>query len=337
MLRRGTPVGSTRRPRPQLAVVTALVAVASVVSGCIDTNTVPGVSEACTQPATLNDGFFANRGVFFRVSTQTNPADPQTTWICYRAKIAGQPEQAGRIDVNTTTSIPVPQVTNDLSSRACATGPNWVPGPHPIEEGEVLDTPFYIDAFLRLVNGPWTTSGVPSAGAWLCVEAGPVKQRVAVEFSDLNDPDVTANTDSAPPAPQDTTPPPTGKASTSCSTGVYGTASELVNAHLSGRDLFLYTARPSNDELHLCVRLSSPEQSGGGHLSIKAAPSQVVDVQQSPDTSPCTQDIVTLSNPPVSIKRSPEGQSPPSICVNGTRYTVVTGPVPPVVSFTADT
>lgn len=84
------------------------------------------------------------------------------------------------------------------------------------------------------------------------------------------------------------------------------------------------------------MRLSSPQQSGGGHLRVKAATSQIVDVQQSSDITPCTQDVVVLSNPPMAIRRSPLGQMPASICVNNTRYAIVTGPLPPVVSFTPD-
>jgi hypothetical protein len=223
-------------------------------------------------------------------------------------------------------------VTTDLDSRACTTAPsNVLPGPHPVEQGEVLDTPFYLDAYYSMTD--------PGDRGWLCVEAGPIKQRVLVDWDigTVDGPDVVVNSDPTPQAIQDTTPPPAGKASTTCSAGAYGAANELVNAHLSGRDLFLYTARPADDEVHLCARLSSPQLSGGGHLRVKAAPSQVVDVQQSADISPCTREVVVLSNPPMAIRTTPVGQTPPSICVNSTRYTVVTGPVPPVVSFTADT
>jgi hypothetical protein len=307
----------------------ALIAAAAVISGC--ETPVAGVSETCTQPTALEDGFFANRAVFFRVATQPKPTDPSTTWVCYRVKVAGAVEKSGRIDVNATTETPAVRLTTDLSSRACtSTTPNAVPAPHPIRQGEVLDTPFYVDAYGSLL------APGPGDAAWLCVEAGPVKERVRVERDDTPVATAVLNADSSPPPPQDTTPPPAGKASTTCSAGAYGPATEVVNAHLSGRDLFLYTARPADDEVHLCARISSPGDAGGGHLAVKAAASQVVDVQQSADISPCTQDVVVLSDPPMSIRRSPLGQTPPSICVNDTRYTIVTGPVPPIVSFEAD-
>ena len=133
----------------------------------------------------------------------------------------------------------------------------------------------------------------------------------------------------------DTTPQPAGLPSSSCAEAAFGTPNELINAHVNGRDLFLYVARPADNEAHVCARVSGTP-SGGGHLSVKAAASQVVDIQQSTDLSPCTEDLVVTSNPAIAIRMSPLGDNPPSICVGGTRYTVVTGPVPPIVSFTAD-
>lgn len=332
MLRRNASVGSTRRPGLRLVTGVVVLVAAVGVAGCVELRTTPGASATCTQPVVMNDGFVANRGVFFRVSTQTDPLDPRTTWVCYRIKAPNQPETAGRIDVNATTSTPTVDVTNDLDSRACATAPeNEVPPPHPIEQGEVLDTPFYIDAYVTVI-GPTLTD----TKAWLCVEAGPLKQRVAVEVGASNEPDVIHHTDPSPPPITDTTPPPAGKASTTCSAGAYGVAQEVANAHLSGRDLFLYTARPADNEAHVCARLSGP-QSGGVHVGVKAVPGQIVDIQQSADTTPCTVDVVTLSNPPTSIKTSPIGQTPPSVCVNATRFTLLSGPIPPLVTVERDT
>lgn len=190
--------------------------------------------------------------------------------------------------------------------------------------GQILGTPFYLDATATLLPG-----------AWLCFEVGNLKQRLMAELPGLDIADVDVNTDPAPPTPVDTTPPPVGKASTACSTGALGAPSELINLHLQGRDVFLYTTHPNTTEMHVCARISGP-QSGGVRLSVNAAPDQIVRVETSPDVTPCTQDIVTLSTPPLSLKVTPAGQTPPSICLNDTRYTVVTGPVPPVVSFAID-
>lgn len=330
MLRRGTPVESIRGFVARLtAGCAALVAAMIMLTGCVEE--AGGISGTCTQPETLNDGFFADRNIFFRVSTQTHPTDPRTTWVCFRVKVQGQTDTAGRIDINPSAGTTGSEVTADTNSRGCAVGSaNLIPPPHPIQEGAVLDTPFYFDAYAG--DDPAITDD----GVALCLEVGSIKQRVVVPLPRVQLPAVTARTDPAPPALQDTTPPPAGKPSSSCYEGRYGTPRELINAHLSRRDLFLLTAQPNQTELHVCARLSG-QQSGGGRLSVNAAPGQIVRVEQSPDTSPCTQNVVTLSNPPMSIALTPTGQNPPSVCVSGTRYTVVTGPIPPVVSWTPDT
>ena len=312
----------------RLGLAGALCALVIVGSGCVRTATVPQVSNTCANPTTMNDGFFSNRSVYFRISTQTDPLDPSTNWVCYRIKASNQPETAGRIDVNATTEVaPAVRVTSDVDSRACTTTTgNLLPSPHPIQQGTVADTPFYIDAYANGVN------------QWLCIEAGPVKQRVRIEApTGLNEADITSNSDPAPPPIADTTPPPAGQPSTTCSTGAYGSATEHVNAHIADRDLFLYTAKPADDEVHICARLSSAQGAAGAHLRVKAATSQVVDIQQSSDITPCTNDLIVLPNPAVALRTTPIGQTPVSVCVNSTRYTVVTGPVPPVVTFERDT
>lgn len=314
----------------RLAIASALVTLVAGLAGCVRTATVSGVSNTCANPTTLNDGFFGNRTVYFRVSTQTDPLDPSTSWICYRIKAGNQPETAGRIDVNPNTEVnPGPSVKADTDSRACTTtAGNEMPTPHPIQQGTVAETPFYIDGYMSNFG----------TRTWLCVEVGAVKYRFLVNLtSGINDPDVVLNSDNAPGAIADTTPPPAGQPSTSCSAGAYGPASENINAHIAGRDLFLYNARPADDEVHICARLSSPSGSAGGHLRVKAAAGQVVDVQQSSDITPCTNDLIVLGNPAMALRTSPIGQTPVSICVNSTRYTVVTGPVPPVVTFERDT
>lgn len=324
MLRRRARDGAIRRPAIRTVAVLAAVGTASLaMTGCHQN--VAGVSESCTAPTTMNDAFLANRSVFFRISTQPDPNDPSTTWVCYRVKPANGAEEAGRVDVNTSTSLNGPQVTTDLNSRACtgATG-NLVPTPHPIEQGTILDTPYFLDAFSNV------------GSTWVCVEAAGLKERLLVNVPNADTPGADVNTDSAPPPPVDTTPPPVGKPSSSCAAGAYGPSTELVNAHLNNRDVFLSVAQPNQTEVHLCARVQSPSSGGGVHLGVNAAPSQIVRIDQSSDLTPCTQDVVTISTPPVSIKTTPPGQLPPSVCLNGTRYTVVTGPIPPVVTLQLD-
>jgi hypothetical protein len=327
MLQRGRRDRALRGARLRIGVAVAAAAVTLGVAGCVDVQNVAGVSGTCTSPTTLHDGFFQNRTVAFRVATQPDPLNEKETWVCFRVKPASQPEQAGRIDVNPTTGVGAVTVTTDLSSRACASGPsNLIPPPHPIEQGEVLDTPFYIDGYATISGG---------LSAWVCVEAAGFKQRVLVNAPTVDDPDVVVNSDTAPPPMADTTPPPAALPSSACAENAFGTPTEHVNVHLNGRDLFLYTSRPADNEAHICARVSGTP-SGGVRVSVKAAPSQIVDVQTSSDLSPCTQDVVVTSNPPVAIRMSPAGQTPPSVCVGATRHTIVTGPVPPIVSVARD-
>jgi hypothetical protein len=326
MLQRGTRGRSTRRSLARIALGSAaLVGAMFTFSGCI--NDVPHISETCTQPASMADGFLANRTISYRVSTQTSPTDPKTTWICENVHVGDVASDvtARRISIRADAGATVGQVTTDSNSRACASGSNnSVPSPHPIEQGGVGDLSFYLDAYANGTNA-----------AWLCLEAGSVKQRVIVNTPTATTPTVVVNDDPTPSPLQDTTPPPVGKPSSSCYAGAYGPADELINTHTDTRDLFLYTARPSDNELHVCARLSGP-QSGGVHLAVNAAADQIVRIEPSPDTTPCTQNVVTLSNPPASIKTTPPGQSPPSVCVDDTRYTVIVGPIPPVVDWDLD-
>jgi hypothetical protein len=325
MLQPGTRGLPSRRSRIQTAVgLVALAAATVAFSGCL--NDTPHISETCTTPASMADGFIANRTVTYRVATQTSPTDPKTTWICEDVEVSGAASQARRIAVKADAGATVGQVTTDSNSRACASGVNnTVPPPHPIESATVNDLSVYLDAY---TNGANT--------AWLCLEAGTLKQRVVVNTPTATTPTVVVNDDPTPSPLQDTTPPPLGKPSSSCYAGTYGAADELLNLHADTRDLFLYTAQPSDTEVHICARLSSGQNAGGVHLGVNAAADQIVRIDTSTDLTPCTQNVVTTSNPPESIKTSPPGQSPPSVCVNGTRYAIIAGPVPPVVDLDLD-
>lgn len=286
----------------------------------------PGISETCGNPTVIQDGFLADRSVYFRLRARPDPADPQRTWICYRVKVGSGVDHAGRIDVRTPSVTPGAPTT-DGASRACATGSNnLVPGPHPLEEGAVGSVPFYVDSYA-------------STGAvWLCLEAGTAKQRLVLPLPGVAPPAVSVTRDSDPWQPTPTMQPQPGLPSSSCYEGDYGPSRELVNTDHGRHHLFLFTAQPSATELHLCVRLADlvGPRSVGAHVGVDADLGQTVRVEPSPDTSPCTANLVTLSTPPVSVATTPIGQSPFSICVNGTRYAVITGPLPPVVSLTPD-
>lgn len=311
--------GSVRR----IAGTVATLLIGVVVLGGCAVESAPGVSETCTQPSTLADAFAADRGVFFRVGTQPNPNDPSMTWVCFRAK-AGAADQGGRIDVKAGGPV-----KTDASSRACASAAaNRVPGPHPIDEGSIAGTRFYFDAYLG------------SDTLWLCAEVDSIKQRVVVPISGTSPPAGQAFaqlwTDSAPPTPEDTTPPAAGNPSSECHEGAHGTPHELVDAHLAGRDVFVHSAQPTAQELHVCARISEGGLQAGGRLSVRVPDGSSATLEQSSDTSPCTDNVLTLSNPPASLRVTPAGRMPPSLCVSGTRYTVLTDGGAPVASWTPD-
>jgi hypothetical protein len=286
----------------------------------------PSISDTCGTPTLIQDGFLANRNVYFRLRTQPHPTDPQTTWICYRVKVGSGVDHAGRIDVRTPSVTPgLPTI--DGSSRACATGSNnLVPGPHPLEEGAVGDVSFYLDSYA-------------STGAvWLCMEVGSEKRRLVLPLPGVDPPAVTVTRDSDPWQPTPTMSPEAGLPSSSCYEGQHGPSTEWVNTDHGRHHLFLFSAQPSATELHLCARLVDVvgPRSAGAHLEVNADVGQVVRIEPSSDTSPCGVNVITLSTPPISIRTTPIGQNPPSICVNDTRYAVITGPLPPVVSLTPD-
>ncbi|HEX8742005.1 MAG TPA: hypothetical protein VF712_02620 [Thermoleophilaceae bacterium] len=312
----------------RVAVISSLAgaALASPSPAAAQLPSAPGISETCGNPTVIHDGFLAARSVYFRLRTRPNPTDPRTTWICYRVKVGSAVDHAGRIDVRTASVTPgVP--TTDANSRACATGSNnLVPGPHPLEDGAVGDVPFYLDSYA-------------STGAvWLCMEAGSLKERLVLPLPGADLPVVAVTRDSDPWQPTPTLSPEPGLPSSSCYEGRHGPSTELVNTDHGQYHLFLFSAQPSATELHLCARLADlvGPRSAGAHLEVNADAGQVVRVQPSTDTSPCTVNVVTLSTPPISIKTTPAGQNPVSICVNGTRYAVITGPLPPLVRLTPD-
>lgn len=286
----------------------------------------PGISETCGQPTAIQEGFLAARNVFFRLRTQPDPSDPKTTWICYRVKV-GSTDNAGRIDVtlpSATAGLP----TRDANSRACesASG-NLVPGPHPLEEGAVDELEFYVDSYAS------------AEAAWVCLEVGAVKERVVVPLPAVGLPQVTVTRDSDPSQPTATMTPEAGLPSSTCYEGDYGPATELVNTDHGQYHVFLFSAQPSASEIHLCARVYHVgSNDAGAHLAVNAAVGQIVQLQQFPDPDPsfCTRNVLTLTTPPVSLRTSPVGQLPQSICLNGTRYTLVTGPVPPLVALDLD-
>jgi hypothetical protein len=287
---------------------------------------VEGISDTCSNPSVIHEGFLASRTVFFRVRTQPDPTDSRNTWVCYRVKV-GTVDEAGRVDVNQSEVVnSVPWL--DGNSRDCVEDPgNTVPGPHPLEEGAVGPVGFFVDTF--------SVSGT----AWVCLEAGSLKERVVVPIRALDTPIVDTFSDPSPAAAQPTMNPQPGLPSSSCYAGAHGTPTELVNTDHGAEHLFVYSALSGLTQAHLCARLHGGPHPAGVDLGVNANPGGIVRVDTSSDVTPCTTNVAALSTPPISIKLSPSGV-PPSICVTApglppTRYTIVTlsGPAPATVTL----
>lgn len=284
-----------------------MAVVLAVPGGAAASGSVPGISDTCTNPVVIQEGFLAGRTAFFRLRAQPAP-DPTTLWVCYRAKV-GATDVAGRIDVRAraiTERLPF----TDSNSRACSTtAGNQVPGPHPIE-GAIGPVDFLIDTFAS------------ATGVWVCLEAGDTKLRLVVPVSGLDNPLVDVTNDSGPAPPQPTMSPQPGLPSSRCYAGTYGTPIELVNTDHGPEHLFVFAAGQ-----HLCVRLHGGPRPTGFDLGVKVDPGAIVKLEQSSDVTPCTTNVLTLENPPlISIKITPTGL-PPSVCVSGpgvppTRYTI---------------
>lgn len=319
-----------RRAKVQsVAIAGAAIAAIALLSGC-EVGDRDDVSATCTSPDFLYNAFVADRAVRLQVGVQPDPSNSRTTWVCYyvsafekRTRSAGDVQpvvRAGRISVTTPplTSVQVPTV--DGESRACESeAGNLVPGNpttgmHPIVEGAVFDTPLYLDAYAS------------TGKAWLCVEADSVKRRVVVplpgatatDFTVLNDPSPPPLEPSSVPADVD------GRASSSCYLGRYGTAYEDLNSRIQNTQLYVYDAQPNANSAHICARIEG-NVSGGVHLGVNANTGvRVEQLLDDPANSYCRQSVLRL-DPTVSLRVTQAGQSPQAVCLNGTRYQVVTG------------
>src|SRR5688572_6295948 len=132
-------------------------------------------SETCTAPTTTAvDGYIFNN--YFKLTSQRNPDDPKTTWVCYRAydHHRGDTNIGGRLNVTEPTVSPtLPSV--DSRSADCSTTPgNTLPGNHPMLSGGLFGGSRYlIDAYAG------------GSDVWACLLAGPVSTRLKVSTAGI--------------------------------------------------------------------------------------------------------------------------------------------------------
>lgn len=277
----------------------------------------PGISDTCTNPTFIHEGFVASRTAFFRVRVQPAPASPETLWICYRAK-SGATDVAGRIDVHAsrvTDLVP----DRDTNSRACTSQPgNQAPGDHPIQDGGIGPLDLFLDVFQD------------ASAVWVCLEVSTVKLRVAVPLSGLDDPIVDLTTDPSPAQPEPTMEPQPGLPSSRCYYGANGGGViELVNTDHGPEHLFVFASSPALQVTHLCARVHGGPRPAGVDIGLNINPGNIVALEQYSDLTPCTERVVDLDPAQLWVFMSPPGVSPPSICVGGPglpkrRYTIRT-------------
>ena len=124
-----------------------------------------------------------------------------------------------------------------------------------------------------------------------------------------------------------------------CQLGTTGSKQRVLNLEGPERHVWLYARQETAWRTSVCVRVEG-DTPAGGRLTIDGDGSQTFVITSS-DLSPCTFNVVTDSGPPPSsIRLSPPGNVPASVCVaiNGipVRVTVSNG-TQAVLSWTPDT
>lgn len=322
----------TRRTRA------AALAGAALAAAC--TAAVPGealaASEACTAPTTTAvDGYLGT--TFLRVTAQRNPADPRTTWLCFRAADGGV-DRGGRVDVRDPVVSPtLPSV--DSEGGACTTtAGNVFPTTHPLVSGQVGDpdeapyVPFLVDVYLAPFK------------LWGCAQVGTVGARVLINTSGIEAPAVTPVMD-APGTPLPASRPgPLGYPSSDCQ--VVG-ATRQANISIGPGHVWAYRTSGATRRV-VCLRVERGlgQQPVGGKLAIDVTGTPgiapVVETSTT-DTTPCSVTVVGVDNPvSASLSRSPQGANPASVCVTvgATKQRITVGTagsvIPPRVTFEKD-
>jgi hypothetical protein len=264
-------------------------------------------SDTCTSSAakTVFDGF---AGSTYAKLIADQPSS-QDTAVCYRVD-QGASQPGGRLDVLVSASAPPPTVDNNY--KACSTtAGNTFPGTHPLFSNTLLGFTDMVDAYTDV-----------SGDVWLCAQADPVLgERVLAK-----EPSVGAlpsnSLDSPPVGPPVPTAGPVGVPSTTCQNGAGNV--QALDANIGGTQVWLYGWKESSTKVDLCVRAQNPAQnptqSAGGELTVNATGTpgvQLVGPSIGSDPTPCTFaiDSLTVAGVTVTIKSTPAGANPASLCV----------------------
>lgn len=274
-------------------------------------------SETCTDPAAPGvDGYILNN--YQRLVTQRDPANPKTTWICYRAYApqAGGVDRGGRIDVRDATVSPTLPSADNQGAACTTTVPNAFPGPRPIFGGGVGDpgdpnyTPFLIDGYLG------------AGQVWGCLQAGAISARVKVATTGIGAPAVTLNADSpGTPLPVQKQG-PLGYPSNKCLEGYWHVRD--VNMRVQDTHVWAYHWPESPTQQAICLRVERKGMQPIGYrlvLDTTNVPGVTPVVGTSEDAARCTKTVAEIVQPvQVRLSRS-EGPEPRTICLQAAGVT----------------
>ncbi len=299
-------------------------------------------SETCGPGSAGIDGYEFND--YFKLTAQRDPANPKTTWICYRVYTSrasaqtGGVDRGGRIDVTDATVSPTLPSADDQGTACTTTTPNAFPGPRPLASGQLGDpgdptyTPFLVDAYLAPFQ------------LWACLQAGPVSTRVKVATSGVAAPGVTSTAD-APGTPLPVQKQgPFGYPSNKCLENAWHV--RVVNMRIQDAHVWLYHWPETPTRTAICLRVQRAGMTPIGYrvyVDTNNAPGVSPVAESSTDTTPCTSTIAQVTSPvQVRLARSPNGANPASICaeVGGVKQRITAGTAgtlsPPVVGIVKD-
>jgi hypothetical protein len=244
------------------------------------------------------DGYIGN--LYARLRTKQSGS---ATWVCTRLQPEGGTEYIGGKFVAGGAVNPT---LFDTNSAACAQQPGYVHH----EGGFLGGNPFSLDS--------WRGDN----DAWVCLTAAGTGARVRLSTGDGSLPFVQDNPALA--ASPTRTPWTTGVPSADCELQPLGTKTRLVNAVLSGVQVWV-TAWQSGSKTQLCVRATQGSTTAGGRFTIDASPGVTPVLQIGSDTTGCNtaRPLFASEIAKVAVMASDGNTNPASVCVTQGHTTAV--------------
>jgi hypothetical protein len=274
-----------------------------VTSNTVSVTWVPAPSQACYGgQVVVFDGYIGGNYLGIRALTTGSQ-----TLICYRVVSAATGDVGGNISIAT----PMPQVgtpTTDTNYQACQAA-----GSSPLVSGIFLGQPLYLATYSS------------TNAAWVCLQAGPVQERIVAPVSVSGTPSVTPTSNPAgifvpPPAAG-----PSGFPSTTCQSSGGTASTQLLDANVGGIQAWLSAWQVSSTQIDVCARIAGPSAAGALiTLTAPPAPSLPSGVGLQPvfgtsgSASPaCTTVIAQFTAPTFALlsTSAPNRVNPAVVCV----------------------